>query len=289
MNLLLLCFCFFSFLQLQAFAEAKTSFYFPHDPIDVVIPCVEKDLCTLDLCIDGIKKNGTNIRRVIVISKQKLTDMAEWYDEKNYPFSFEDIANALAHGDMELEHALLKKGSRTGWYYQQLLKLYAPIVIPNISTNVLILDADTIFLNPVTFLNENGAGLYNPGIEYNPPYFKHAQLLIPGFYKLFDQDSGISHHMIFQKPVLTELFELVESTHLTDFWKIFCQLVSPEDLNYSGASEYEIYFNYVFSRTNQTSIRRLNWRNIQRLREISIFKNEGLHYVSIHEFDRIND
>jgi hypothetical protein len=64
------------------------------------------------------------------------------------------------------------------------------------------LDADTVFLNPVSFLNITNAGMYNPGDEYHLPYFKHATKLIPGFYKYHPQYSGISHHMIFQRPVI---------------------------------------------------------------------------------------
>ena len=104
------------------------------------------------------------------------------------------------HKDAEkTQYILSERKPQVGWYYQQLLKLYAAFVIPDISSNVLIVDADTIFLNPVHFLNAQHAGLYNPGTEYNPPYFEHAAKLIPNFKKLFPQHSGISHHMLFQK------------------------------------------------------------------------------------------
>ena len=289
MNLVMFVLSFFFSTYIEAFTEVKTKFPFSNDPIDVVIPCTEKDLYTLALCIDGIRKNGAGLRRIIVISKNKLTNKAEWYSEKGYPFSFQDVAEALAKGDLCLQEELSKGGSRTGWYYQQLLKLYAPLVIPNLSPNVLILDADTIFLNPVTFLNDENGGMYNPGVEHHLPYFRHAELLIPGFYKLFPNYSGISHHMIFQRPVIEDLFNQVESNHSEPFWKAFCRLVDKKDIFESGASEYEIYFNYVFSRYNQVSIRKLNWLNIQKLKEIPVLKKQGLHYVSIHSYDRYQE
>ncbi len=75
------------------FVLAKLSIHFDkkhynlsNDPIDVVIPCTNKDKKTLDLCIDGIRKYGKNIRRVIVVSSKPLTDKAEFFDEKLYPF-----------------------------------------------------------------------------------------------------------------------------------------------------------------------------------------------------------
>ena len=47
------------------------------EPIDVIIVCHPKDMLTLDLAINGIKENGNNIRRVIVISAEKLSDIAK--------------------------------------------------------------------------------------------------------------------------------------------------------------------------------------------------------------------
>ncbi len=276
---------FISFFCLTVYGQ--TTFTFTNEPIDVVIPCVEKDLSTLDLCIEGIKKNGANIRRVIVISKTKLTKRAEWVSEDAYPFSFDDVARALANGNPSIEAKLLLKKSRTGWYFQQLLKLYAPLVIPDISENVLVLDADTIFLNPVTFLNEQHAGLYNTGIEYRPHYFHHGELLIPGFKKLYPEYSGITHHMIFQRPVILALFSVVETYHQKPFWQAFCSFVQQADPKlFAGASEYEIYFNYVLSKTDQTAIRILKWKNVTKFSDIPKYKKKGYHYISIHDYKR---
>lgn len=274
--------------RISALLADMTFFSFSDHPIDVVIPSVEKDLVTLNLCIRGIRENGANIRRIIVVSKTQLTDEAEWFDEKNYPFSFDDITAALAKDDPDLIDYIIEN-RRTGWYYQQLLKLYAPLVIPDISPNVLILDSDTIFLNPVTFINEENGGLYNPGVEYHPPYFHHAAHLIAGFQKLFPNYSGISHHMLFQRPVIEAIMEEVEYTHHAPFWYVFCQLVDKHQLAYSGASEYEIYFNYAFAHTDQIAIRELKWRNIQRLSDVEKLKKDGLHYVCLHDYERIKE
>ena len=54
--------------------------------IDVVIPAHKKDLATLEYAIDGIRKNIADVRRIIVVSKEKYTDKAEWFDEALYPF-----------------------------------------------------------------------------------------------------------------------------------------------------------------------------------------------------------
>lgn len=251
--------------------------------IDVVIPCTEKDLPTLDLCIDGIRTYGKNIDRIIVISHHKLTEHAEWFDEAQYPFSFDDIAFHIFQNTYRARNYLSQSNNRIGWIFQQLLKLYSPFVIPHISENVLVLDADTIFVRPVEFIDSEGYALYNPGTEYHRPYFEHGAKLIPHFKKVYPSYSGISHHMLLQKNILNDLFDVVESYHKTSFWKAFCNCINHAHVAGSCASEYELYFNFIFSHNYQVKIRRLSWANVRR----SLFekkKNESYDYVSCHSY-----
>lgn len=246
-------------------------FTFVKEPIDVVIPCVEKDLPALELCIDGIRRYGKDVRRIIVVSSRKLTDNAEWFDEALYPFSKDDIAKEMG------------TRSRVGWVYQQFLKLYAPFVIPEISSNVLMLDSDTIFLHPVEFLTEEGAALFNSGDEYHKPYFIHAQKLLPGLYKVFQYQSGICHHMVFQRDVLEHLFADVEAIHGVDMWRACVRCI---DTSNCDMSEFEIYFNYVFARSQKVQIRHLKWANIEDIEWLEKFRRRKFTYVSWHDYKR---
>jgi len=256
-----------------------------NEPIDVVIPCTKKDVPLLELCIQGIRDQCSQIRRVIVLSPERYTDQAEWYDERDFPFSKQDVAFYLCGEDQEKANDYLQvKDSRIGWYFQQLLKMYVPFVIPGISSNVLMLDADTIFLNPVTFMNESGEGFYNPGTEYNYHYFNHINLLTGNqLKKIFPFYSGISHHMLFQKAFLEDLFYRVETLHQRPFWQVFSLCVQAETLYTSGASEYELYFNFIFSNSRQPKIRLLRWQNIHNLQHLASFRYHGYHYVSCHQ------
>ncbi|MBS0654116.1 MAG: hypothetical protein JSR39_11400 [Verrucomicrobia bacterium] len=266
--------------------EGKARYRFSADPIDVIIPCTKKDLVTLNDCIQSIRSYGKGIRNIYVISAQPLTDQATWIDEAIFPFTKEDVAFQLCREDKEATLEFLTAPSRVGWYYQQLLKYYAPFVVPDISSNVLILDSDTVFLEPVEFLTAEGAGLYATGRENHLPYFEHAKKLIPGFKKHSKKASGICHHMVFQRPVLEDLFADVENRFSMPFWQAFCLCVSPLERSGSGASEYEIYFNFVFSRTKQVKIRRLRWKNVDSLDHLDEFRNDGYNYVSWHSWAR---
>lgn len=263
----------------------KTSYQFINEPIDVIIPCAKKDSTMLHSCIEGIKKHCLNVNRIIVVSPYRFTSNAEWFDESLFPFSKWEVAYYLNQQDVEDTNLFLKKKHcRAGWYYQQLLKLYASFIIPNISSNLLIVDSDVVFLNPVDFLNSIGGGLYNAGTEFHIPYFTHAKKLIPGFTRNHLNFSGITHHMLFQRAVLEDLFSVVEKAHNMDFWKAFCLLVDPAHRDFSGASEYEIYFNFVLSRSDQINIRLLNWDNSHDVKKIQEYQKANYHYIAFHDY-----
>jgi len=255
----------------------KTLYNLQSDPIDIVIPCCEKDVEVLDLCIHGARRNIASARRIIVVSPKRYTESAEWYDEQGYPFSKEDVACALG---IDPDH------HRLGWYYQQLLKLYAPLAIPDISSNVLILDADTIFLRPVKFLDDENGGLYAYDKRIHTPYFEHMERLLPKFDRAFPQYSGICHHMLFQKEVIAALLSTIEEEHKIDAWIALCQLVDPQHLDHSGMAEYEIYFNFAFHTTEQMVLRPLKFANISKLSTIPYYKQKGYDYVSCHHYMR---
>lgn len=262
---------------------AKKHYMLLREPIDVVIPCADKDIETLELCIEGIRQNGKDIRRIIVVSPDKLTEKAEWFDEKNYPFTKFDLALQILGSEEGVRTGDL---SRLGWVYQQFLKLYAPLIIPHISSNVLMLDSDTIFLNPVEFLGPSGEGLYNIGNQHYMPYFHHATRLIPGFQRVFPEHSGICHHMLFQRAVIEDLFAMITSQHQMEPWKAICHCVDTNEFNMHCMSEYEIYFNFIFLRTGQMQIRPLRWKDWAKLNHLVTYKQQGLHYVSCHHYSR---
>lgn len=265
----------------------KRNYPLNRNPIDVVIPCVQKDLITLPKCIKFIRKYGSNIRRIIVLSPMRLTNLAEWIPEDIFPFTKEDIALAVFKGDKKRAIEYEKSPhNRLGWLFQQLLKFYAPFVIPEISNNVLILDADVLFLRPISFQTHDGGPLFNPGAENHHPYFEHAAKLIPGFSKVYPSYSGISHHMLFQRSVLEELFHMVEGTHKKPFWQAFCSCIHSRDIFESGASEYEIYFNFFFSTSDQGRVRKLKWLNISSLQNLMHYRRKGYHYVACHSYCR---
>lgn len=277
---------------------------------DVVIPTHEKDAITLAGCIDGIKKNIIGARRIIVVSKQKLSDQAEWFDEKNFPFSYQEISE-------------LVDGKEVGWNFQQLLKLYSALVIPDILPNVLVVDADTVFYRKVRFF-EDSLPLYNlskdqdldkaqfhqntsnhiarilPAIAEKLPeifdaqstMFRHQTFLDRLKFsrrtrksEAFGLESGICHHMLFQKKIIEEMFSRIEKHDggTDPFYKIFLKKAR----NAFGVAEYNLYFYFLISHHPKSyKIRLLRYKNTTDFNPLKEKLRRKYHYCSYHSYMR---
>ncbi len=217
---------------------------------DIVIPVGPEDREIVTKQIEFTKKNIIGYRNIYLICYDPTItlDGCITINENIFPFTIDTVAKF--HGKL----------SRNGWYLQQLLKLYAGIVIPNILDKYLVIDSDTFFLKPTTFI-ENGKCLYNYGTIYHKPYYDHM-LALANIQDVTGIKSGICHHMMFETKYVKELIQLVETVHNDLFYNVFIKLAT--EINGSGASEYEIYFNYIFkNHSDQVTIRKLEWTDVK--------------------------
>jgi hypothetical protein len=235
---------------------------------DIVIPVGPYDSEIIIKQMEYTQKNIIGYRNIYLVSciADLQIEGCITIPENIFPFSIETLAEYNIQAD------------RRGWYLQQLLKLYAGFVIPNILDKYLVLDADTFFLKPTVFYHE-GKCLYNYGYEYHSPYFVHIQKMLPGF-KKFDNKSGITHHMMFETKFIKELFTTIENIHGDLFYKVFLKSINIQES--SGASEYELYFNFIrYRHPNEIIIRKLNWANIDKFANYPMFD-----YISYHYYNR---
>lgn len=260
----------------------------PNQEIDIVIPVHKKDLPILEHCIFQARRKIANVRRIIVVSAEEYTKNAEWFDEARYPFSYKEI------------HQLLR-GAHVGWNYQQLLKIYSLLVIPDISENVLVLDSDTVFFRKVRMLDDEGRALFNlskdKNIERNSfdtRVEEHIKNLFPAISRKnlpqnLQDFSGICHHMVFNRKIIAELFERVENFHeqkigvRQPFYKIALANCGQE----MSLAEYQIYFNFVsiFHR-DKIAIRKLNYKNTADSNIRKYRFRLKYHYCSFHSYLR---
>ena len=238
---------------------------------DIVIPIGPDDKSIIEKQIEYTKKNVIGYRNIYLISYDPsiLIEGCITICEDIFPFSMKTVSNI--HGEL----------SRNGWYLQQLLKLYALLVTPDILDRCLILDSDTFLLKPTIFIDDENQCLYASGDEYNRPYFEHINRLDIGLSKVYENLSGICHHMMFEKVYITEIINKIEEKHNDTFYNVFLKLIT--DTSGAGASEYEIYFNYMFqNHSDKVKIRDLAWLNCRSLSEL----NSEYDYISYHWYMR---
>jgi len=236
--------------------------------LDVVIPVGPSDIDIIHDQIKYTKQNIIGLRNIYVVSPVTNTNISGviLVSESIFPFSIQDVASK--HGAT----------SRNGWYLQQLIKLYAGSCIPDILQNYLVIDADTFFLKPTTFL-QDGVAYLNSGYEYHAEYFDHMRRVHPSFIR-YMTCSGITHHMLFNTEYVEEMRGIVEEYHKKPFWEVFLEQVNTS--NNSGASEYEMYSNFMYKvHPDKVILRSLKWANKDKL-----VLNEDYDYVSVHWYMR---
>lgn len=266
----------------------KVTYSFALDTPDVVIPCHEKDQYKLDTVISCIKKYVPH-RRIIVVASKRLIESAEWFDEALFPFTKKDIVMNMFEKQEDAERFMESRNfSRVGWILQQLIKLYSPLVIPDISPNVLIVDADLIFLKPTHFMQPSGAAIFDTASEFHHPYFEHGSRLIPGFRRVNHQHSGVIHHILLQRCVLLDFFNIIQEHHKLEPWKAICKCIDPRHVHPLGScmSEYELYFNFCLLRSNQFSLRTPRWYNYAHFATsiIKSYQQSGYDFIACHTY-----
>ncbi|MBD1420247.1 DUF6492 family protein [Sphingobacterium chuzhouense] len=214
-----------------------------------------------------------------------LVDERDFVDEVNY----QDIADFI-----EANTGSIK---RTGWYFQQFLKMHAHQFVS--ANYYLIWDADTIPLQPIHFFDAYNHILIHPGKEYHQPYFETLNNLL----HLTKQVpySFISEHMMVDKQEMKNLLDTIHFYNPSFCWPLaILKNIEKQHLAHSGFSEYETFGNFlVASKTSNFQIRDNQTYPLQTyrfgsqlfgtapsLRDLQLLKQLGFHYVTFEAWDK---
>jgi hypothetical protein len=248
--------------------------------IDFIIPTHLKDLPTLNLTIKSIKRQSC-CKNIYLISKNDpYIENTIWISEHQY-YKFVSLEM--------IQRIAIKKGisnfNRSGWLYQQFLKLLSSKVINNLSDNFVIVDSDTIFLKDINF---NSKYFYYCKVkEYHTPYLKPISSLLNikntiGF-------STICHHAIFFKSTLEQMINEIEIRFNTN---IVEAILDTLDFNEQSCfSEWDLYANYmILNHSNITKERSLKFTDINFIPNALHIKLYSLYFdfISSHAYKRIN-
>jgi hypothetical protein len=245
--------------------------------IDFLITCHEKDFPSLNLCINGIKKNISNLNNIFVISNKNpnIQDIIYISEDRYKPYI--DIQKIIENFELQNSNFTY----RSGWIYQQFLKLFSAKVIPELTDSYVIVDSDTIFIKPILFDPEKF--YYCKADEYHIPYITSIKNIL-GIEKTIGF-STISHHMIFHKKILNEMIESVEKRFNSNLF-FDCVLDSINYNEISTLSEWDLYSNYILiNHPGMCEHRQLIWENIPYIPNVNeMVKN--IDFVSCHSYLR---
>ena len=152
-------------------------------------------------------------------------------------------------------------------------------------------DADTVFLKPVRFFDDDGNALYAYRKLRFVEYKEHAKHLVPSIIDRHPDIEGIAHHMLLQKTVLRDLFAEVKTAHHRPFWQAFCNVIDQKVVRSCGrvrASEYELYFSYIFSvpRRYNVKVRMLIGADIGSMSFFKTCREQGCDFASYQHYLR---
>jgi hypothetical protein len=174
--------------------------------VQMVYVVAEKDLETLPHSIKSLSHiKGVRIEEIVLIGKKG--EAVEHYAREN-GLRFEDEVKVLGFGPERYLYP--DTGVRSGWLYQQMLKLGWAYHCNQEA--YIVVDSDTMFLNDIHFML-NGQYVFFLSEEWNPPYSQSYEMLFQKKDKaLF---SYVAHMMIFDvKAVQEMLAALIKCFHV---------------------------------------------------------------------------
>lgn len=159
------------------------------------------------------------------------------------PGAFEVVGESIftQHFSAEIKRRLPARiADQFGWYLQQLIKLYAVSACePN--EIVLIWDADTVPIRPLSFIDAQGRLVYYKSDEHHPPYFETIARLL-GLGKKVDF-SFIAQCFVLRTSWFDAFCRSIEERHQTSWPNALLDSIDFEEGN--GFSEYETLGTFI--------------------------------------------
>jgi FkbM family methyltransferase len=199
--------------------------------VSVVIPVTEKDFDTLHLCIDGISQNCANpIHGVTLVCPQQHVE----------PLAARFPQTSVLNEDEFFSQPILSilstfPESRIGWFKQQLIKFLFTL---RSDKSVLVVDGDTVLLQPKTWVASDGTQALDISHEFHTPYVRH--------FSQFSESAAppwsfVTHHQLMQPKIVSE-FLGSNGERLPEF------LSSADKNEFSSISEYHSYGAWLFNK-----------------------------------------
>ncbi|WP_243346211.1 DUF6492 family protein [Parabacteroides sp. FAFU027] len=232
---------------------------------DLIIPIVRKDL---SLILDNLKLLNHNIKaqNIIFIGEEDLTEL--FTGIPNVKFICENnMIEGLTKKEIEnIKTSITGDAKRSGWYFQQFLKMGYSCICEN--EYYLVWDSDTIPLKEIDFFSSAAKPYlsFREYAKYDECYSKTIEHLIQDNpIKKDSSKSFITEHMLINASIMRKLISDIEaniSLAGNKFYEKIMHAVDPKYINLSGFSEFETYAAYILKNfSNEYSLR--HWNNLR--------------------------
>lgn len=205
--------------------------------IDVLIPAIEKDLKTLPFVIKGLKKNVKHSIGKIIIVAPKSKKIIRFCNQKKCKFINENSVLPITKKNIKYR---TKNQNRSGWLFQQLLKLSGDRLCSH--NFFLVIDADTVLIRPHIFRSNQKSVFYCRNWSH-AEYFRAYKKLLGK--KATSRLSFVTHYMLFEKSKLSQLKRAIETKHKTRWYSAIIKNINKS--RSISFSEFETYGNFVRS------------------------------------------
>lgn len=205
------------------------------EPIDVLIPAVEKDLSTLPYVINSVRKYVTHPIGQIYVVSPPSSRIKALCQQKRCKYINEHTVLPIRKKDI---HYRTSRWDRSGWLLQQLLKLSGDKICSR--KHFLVIDADTVLIRPHLFRSKQKT-IYYCRKWSRGEYFRAYRRLLGN--KATSPVSFVTHYMLFDKAKLIRLKRRIEERHRCSWYTAILKSVNRS--SQFGFSEFETYGNYV--------------------------------------------
>lgn len=230
----------------------------PGDTIDVLIPAAVKDLGTLPHAIDGVRRMVRHPIGTIWVVSPDNPRIRALCARKGCRFVNERRIEPIPKRRIRYRS---KRWERSGWLYQQLLKLSGDRIVRR--RRFLVLDADTVLIRPHRF-RIGGRTVFYCRRWSRPEYFRTYRKLTG--LRRRAKVSFVAHYMLFDRLRLARLKRLIEARHGKPWHRAI--LDSIDRKRNFGFSEYETYGHFVYGE-NPSAVKLLPALNLPLRRSAS--------------------
>ena len=211
--------------------------------IDIIIPLLSKDLKILPLCLEGVLNCVNHTINNIYLVSPYNEEIISFCDKNKLTYINEE--SVLGYSPKNLKIVTTNNINRSGWIFQQLLKLSGKI---GDSNYFLCIDADHILLQPHTFITKSNKQVFYQSQEYHEPYYTNIKKLLKNENISLSNLSYVAHKMIFNKTDLTTLHSAISELNKQKWDEAIINCLDRKED--AGFSEFELYGNYL-KKTNK--------------------------------------